>query len=85
MRSIDTIALFQGIFAQKGFSIKDMINKYWKNYKSIENKKYPTAVDVIKDYPTKYQSFKKFVEISFHRKDLFTKEILKYSNFFNRE
>ena len=55
------------------------------SYKSIENKKYPTAVDVIKDYPTKYQSFKKFVEISFHRKDLFTKEILKYSNFFNRE
>lgn len=83
--SIDTIALFQGIFAQKGFSIKDMINKYWKNYKSIENKKYPTAVDVIKDYPTKYQSFKKFVENSFHKKDLFTKEILKYSDFFNRE
>lgn len=59
-----------------------MINKYWKNYKSIENKKYPTAVDVIKDYPAKYQSFKKFVENSFYKKYLFTKEILKYSNFF---
>lgn len=80
--SIDTLALYQGVFPQKGCSIKEMIDAYWKNYRVMDNKKYESVTRVLEEYHSKYQSFKRFVERSFLDKEIFTKEIEKYCRLF---
>lgn len=80
--SIDTLALYQGVFPQKGCSIKEMIDAYWKAYRVMDNKKYESATRVLEEYHSKYQSFKRFVGRSFLDKEIFTKEIEKYCRLF---
>lgn len=80
--SVDTLVLYQGVFPQKGCSIKEMIDAYWKNYRVMDNKKYESAIRVIEEYHSIYQSFKRFVERSFLDKEIFTKEIEGYGRLF---
>lgn len=80
--SIDTLALYQGVFPQKGCSIKEMIDAYWKAYRVMDNKKYESATRVLEEYHSKYQSFKRFVGRSFLDKEIFTQEIEKYCRLF---
>ena len=80
--SIDTLALYQGVFSQKGWSIKEMIDAYWKAYRVMDNKKYESVTRVLEEYHSKYQSFKRFVEHFFLDKEIFTKEIEGYGRLF---
>jgi hypothetical protein len=80
--NINTLILYQGLIAQKGNSIRELIDSYWKNYLKFENKKYPTVEAVVNELPIKFQSFDSYVENVFKNKNIITKGLLKYDQCF---
>lgn len=82
---IDTLVVFQGIFSQKDYSLKNMIDKYWKNYDVLNKKKYNTKEEFISNSLRSRFSFKLFCEEEFQCKNIFTSEINQYNKFFKQD
>lgn len=82
---IGTLIMYQGLFSQKNNSIRELIDSYWKNCKTLNSKKAQTIEDAVSDYLKIYQPFKIYVEEFFRGKNFVTKEILKYEDCFLEE
>jgi len=81
--NISTLILYQGLISQKGMTIRELIDLYWKDYLMFENKKYPTAEAMVNELPIKFQSFDSYVENAFKTKNIITKGLLKYDQYFH--
>jgi len=81
--NINTLILYQGLISQKGMTLRELIDLYWKDYLMFENKNYPTDEVEVNDLPIKSQSFDKYVENRFKNKNIITKRVLKYDQYFH--
>lgn len=79
---IDTLVLYQGLFSQKENSLRKLIDKYWETKQRFRCKKYQTKEEAIIEYHRSSQSFKSFLDTLLFNKNVFTKEIKKYSEYF---
>lgn len=81
--NINTLVLYQGLLSQKGSTIRELIDSYWKNYMTCESKKHVTAEAELDEYGKRFQSFDKYVSNALRDKNIFTKEISKYNQYFH--
>lgn len=81
--NINTLVIYQGLLSQNGSTIRELIDSYWTDCLMFENKKYPTAEAVVNELPIKFQSFDSYVESAFKTKNIITKGLLKYDQYFH--
>ncbi len=83
--NINSLILFQGLISQKNYGIRKLIDTYWGEYEKFTSKKYPTPEIVVSELFNVSKSFDKHVEIMLSDKNIFTKELKRYNDYFLEE
>lgn len=79
---IDSLVLYQGLYSQKEYGLRHLIDDYWHRITLISKKKI-LGYETVDDKIMKYLSFKFYLDDKFRNENIFTKEITQYNMYFH--
>lgn len=83
--NINTLILLQGLLSNNHFRIKALIDTYWQECNSLNNRKYPTEEVVMSKRFEVSMSFDKYIEGKISGRNIFTSVIRQYRRYFEKE
>lgn len=78
---IDSLILYQGLYSQKEYGLRHLIDEYWHWITTTINKK-NSRYETVDNKIMKYLSFKFYLDDIFKDQNIFTQEITQYNKYF---